>query len=955
MRPDKKTRSILIHTFRFIEVRSFTIASTDMAEGGVCQEMQEYIKISERTIRLGQGKCKRLEDALRTSQCKLGEVQDKVTDLEELVKRQQDALQVQEVVDRQQVRKEKQNGYYVKKSACKSLCVSEISLNSPLHRAVIGFISGSQQQLKSTSVVKEQAATLKAVRCGKNERKGILLQMVTHMYGGDVLRDIECSVLKNKRFSTVGLARESDMYSTFNIHAVGSIGKCEGGKQKGQRGLLCSEATLRRTLDLVHDQAVELGFSHMPEADQGKVWCWGDSAGVLVRGMNMYVKAIYHDACCDGITKEDPWLCVVTGDLARTSQRGKFVTVMGPKQVDRRLPNQLQTGKSMCQSSTMYTPAVAGLLKEGELMHYFHAMIREFQNIESQGFCVVNGNQYKVHIKVAVAADLAFLHKYVGRGGSSHSATHFCMLCSANSKFRHEGYPGGCRKCRRKGIVYRADGLQKCGHHEACTPGFLIWQKERYAQLCDLVPALPLTSLPVWENVEQLRAECILRCVGANACELQAISRRSGKGTLRAEDLTNWIMTYCRGGCTLSNDLETGVMHCDIRIVKTCLAERRVAGHNDLLDEQSLRLKMQGILQLELEYTKMTMYLRDDRFTPEDGSAGLGIPLDRLLICILHCPMRTHEKIINMLMESACHNRVLNKSVPILDAIAGIIRRIGKLGDDWTYKMDDTSGGLQKIKMHWDQSKHIFKTEHMGDLKKIIRLAVAPEKQANWVLFIAQYIKCIDLMTVSRDYTDEDLEQLEVYCDETWHLLISFCGGNAAVTNYFHYIGSGHYLWMCRRYGNLWRYRNEGVEAFNKILRKRFNMFNSQGNKGRLQKIHGGIQVGPFEVLGKWLGRYVMWQLEFANNLFITKGGKLGPSEIAWDPMNACFLPSEENEVFDSDDDDEYTCGSDSSDCESDLDVFTPEDFDMCVPGIDHDNSSVSRKRAHTALVLPQG
>ena len=186
--------------------------------------------------------------------------------------------------------------------------------------------------------------------------------------------------------------------------------------------------------------------------------------------------------------------------------------------------------------------------------------------------------------------------------------------------------------------------------------------------------------------------------------------------------------------------------------------------------------------------------------------------MDRLLICILHCPMRTHEKIINMLMESACHNRVLNKSVPILDAIAGIIRRIGKLGDDWTYKMDDTSGGLQKIEMHWDQSKHIFKTEHMGDLKKIIRLAVAPEKQANWVLFIAQYIKCIDLMTVSRDYTDEDLEQLEVYCDETWHLLISFCGGNAAVTNYFHYIGSGHYLWMCRRYGNLWRYRNEGVD-----------------------------------------------------------------------------------------------------------------------------------------------
>ena len=65
-----------------------------MAEGAESQEMQEYIKISERTIRLGQGKCKRLEDALRTSQCKLEEVQDKVTDLEELVKRQQDCQEL---------------------------------------------------------------------------------------------------------------------------------------------------------------------------------------------------------------------------------------------------------------------------------------------------------------------------------------------------------------------------------------------------------------------------------------------------------------------------------------------------------------------------------------------------------------------------------------------------------------------------------------------------------------------------------------------------------------------------------------------------------------------------------------------------------------------------------------------------------------------------------------------
>ena len=103
--------------------------------------------------------------------------------------------------------------------------------------------------------------------------------------------------------------------------------------------------------------------------------------------------------------------------------------------------------------------------------------------------------------------------------------------------------------------------------------------------------------------------------------------------------------------------------------------------------------------------------------------------------------------------------------------IAGIIRRLGHLGDEWSVKMEeDNSSKVQKIKMHWDHSKHIFKTEHMSDLKKIIRLAIAPAQQGDWVLFMVQYVQCIDLMTVSRDYTDEDLSLLQRYCDETWRL-----------------------------------------------------------------------------------------------------------------------------------------------------------------------------------------
>jgi hypothetical protein len=76
-----------------------------------------------------------------------------------------------------------------------------------------------------------------------------------------------------------------------------------------------------------------------------------------------------------------------------------------------------------------------------------------------------------------------------------------------------------------------------------------------------------------------------------------------------------------------------------------------------------------------------------------------------------------------------------------------------------------------------------------------------------------------------------------------------------------------------------------------------------------------------------------MWQLGFTNNLFIAKGGVLGPSEVEWDNNSGCFMPKKPlvpHEDFS--DDDELYCASDTSfDSDSDdLDQFTEEDYDLC-------------------------
>jgi hypothetical protein len=400
-------------------------------------------------------------------------------------------------------------------------------------------------------------------------------------------------------------------------------------------------------------------------------------------------------AACESVAPIDPWIVPITGDGVRTSNRGTFVTVLGPKMADQRLVNQERSGKTMYQGSDMYTLAAAGYMDEKSLIPYFHLLVNEMLNIEQQQFCVVNGTQFAVYIKTVVIADLAFLHKYMQHGGGSHSATCFCLFCGALRNFQHHGYPGGCRKCRRLGTVYDNDGIQKCRHYEACTAEFLLWQTQRYAELCHLVSEYPLTSLPAWEYVAQLRIECLKRCVGKWQGWRSRIEKK-GKGMMTGQDLSDWIQKCTRDDATLSQSKETGVMFCPIKVVLASLATRKikVPAQATGANARHLRLQLRSILQLEQEHTRMTIHIRDTRFSAGHPSAQ-SIPLERLILCTLHCPMRTHEKVLTMLFLQACQNRLPAKSKQILDDMVVTIRRLANLKETWSYVWENTKNQLK--------------------------------------------------------------------------------------------------------------------------------------------------------------------------------------------------------------------------------------------------------------------
>ncbi len=57
------------------------------------------------------------------------------------------------------------------------------------------------------------------------------------------------------------------------------------------------------------------------------------------------------------------------------------------------------------------------------------------------------------------------------------------------------------------------------------------------------MPEYPLTSLPAWEDVDQLRNECLKRCVGTWAGWRVRIEKK-GKGKMTGQQLSDWIQKY---------------------------------------------------------------------------------------------------------------------------------------------------------------------------------------------------------------------------------------------------------------------------------------------------------------------------------------------------------------------------------------------------------------------------
>jgi hypothetical protein len=202
---------------------------------------------------------------------------------------------------------------------------------------------------------RKSRAMFRALR--QRERKKKAVQVILRVVRGKLERNRFAEAVEAKRVS--GAARVLQVQYTLH---------CDPCRKKYSRGLLPSDRTCRRTQQRVYNAAENIGFASFPVEQGGNIWCWGDeNGGNFTKGMNRYVYEVYHKTAINAsATESNPWIILLTGDLARVSLRGKGITMCGVKEADPRLPSQLLTGKTMNQSKNLYTSAVAGYTDENK-------------------------------------------------------------------------------------------------------------------------------------------------------------------------------------------------------------------------------------------------------------------------------------------------------------------------------------------------------------------------------------------------------------------------------------------------------------------------------------------------------------------------------------------------------------------------------------------------------------
>ena len=243
--------------------------------------------------------------------------------------------------------------------------------------------------------------------------------------------------------------------------------------------------------------------------------------------------------------------------------------------------------------------------------------------------------------------------------------------------------------------------------------------------------------------------------------------------------------------------------------------------------------------------------------------------------CVLHHNNRTVEKILQQLLLAMMRyhtgKKALDKAIKELELIVNrdiLLRSEQHLNDagGWHFPLTEKRQLGDINLQNNDARKFVLGFEHL------VRFCTAgygdPEYAENW-LDAVQKFRVVAHWLDSRVHFDfEMICQFQNDVDE-FCLVYFKLTGRDGMTNYFHLLHAGHYAFFLSKYGNLYRFSQQGWENLNSAVKRSYH-HNTQKGGGR----GGSSKLLPVMMTA---ARDILWRYGYLDGLFSHLGhdGKL--------------------------------------------------------------------------------
>ena len=139
--------------------------------------------------------------------------------------------------------------------------------------------------------------------------------------------------------------------------------------------------------------------------------------------------------------------------------------------------------------------------------------------------------------------------------------------------------------------------------------------------------------------------------------------------------------------------------------------------------------------------------------------------------------------------------------------------------------------------------------------------------KVEWKNVIVDYLEIIEMLLIRKPFTDEMIYKFQEKVDVYYVKWIKITSRNG-MTNYIHFLGSGHVAYYLFKYRNLYRYSQQGFEAMMGKIKAIYHRCTSRGGHGSTQEDRSHIlQVAHF------LMRMMMWNSGLGDEYFRQKYG----------------------------------------------------------------------------------